>query len=290
MSLADRRANAPHHLGTMPMFQLQTPNRTMRRLSVDSVVSLDSIATRTTLPEYMAQADDNPDVITTSIEIDPDCDDSDDEISITPPAVLLTPTNERKTKKSGLSKLFSRTTVKPQSQAPGVRLTRAPHLLRTRSKDPRSGFPLAMPLSDCAPVVPVTDDAWMHVISRINILLSNRQVSDVQTILESDDALKDRVSLIKLSEAKSISNCTTLEVPQPVSFVPGSASSVASSFLTIPELQPRYSESDDDCSRFKLGRRGSIISTCSSSGSIRSSISQKIKERFQVDEVCLLFD
>lgn len=289
MSLADRRSNAPHHLGTMPMFQLQTPNRTTHRMSVESLDSLDSFGTHMTLPEYEPQEDDNTDVITTSVEIDPDCDDSETEVSMTPPAVLHTP-KLTKRKKSGLSKLFARTTPPLQGQTPGVRLTRASQLLRTRSKDPRSGFPLAMPVSEGAPVVPMSPDSWMRLISRINILLSNRQVSDVQSILDTDEVLKDHVSLVKLSQTKSIFDCTTLEVSEQSLFAPSSGGSIASSFLTIPELRPGDSESDEERSSITGGRRGSAVSVCSSSGSFRSNISQRIKERFRKDEVCLLFD
>lgn len=294
MSLADRRANAPHHLGAIPSFQIQTPNRSMRRLSFGSAHSLESQLTHSTLPEYNAEEDDNPDVITTSVEIDPDCEEeSDTEISITPPAVVLSTTakKSRKPRKSGLSKLFARNTIKPQTQAPGVRMTRCSQMLRTRSKDSRSGFPLSLPLSEGVPVVEINSDTWMQTISRVNILLSNRQTNDIQEILDSNEVLKDKVSLVKLSKAKSLGEYKTLVDPDTVALSSGLSRSASPSFLTIPELNPNELDDDeDDFSSYHARRRGSAVSTCSSSGSIKSSLSQRIKERLKKEEWCLMFD
>lgn len=297
MSLSQRRQNAPVNLGSMPVFQLQTPNRTLHRImpsttSLDSLGSLDSFDTLNALPGYEAQVEDNPDVITTSIEIDPDCDDTDTEVEVVSSLSDKVPQiSARKVKRSGLTKLFSRSTTLMPTQSPGVRLTRPPQMLKTRTKDSRSGFPLTLPSVGDGPAVDIDSMEWMQIISRVNILLSAGQLKDVQSILDSHDQTRDRVSLVKVNHAKHL-QCEALEVPDTLPVLHGLQRSLSpSNFLTVPELNPNDEDSDDASSQHSLGRRGSFTSTCSSSTSFKSSISQRLRERFErKDEWCLMFD
>lgn len=294
MSLSQRRQNAPAQVISMPVFQLQTPNRSLHRiLSSTSIDSLDSLQTLNALPEYEAQVDDNPDVITTSIEIDPECDNSDTEVEpVTPISTKLPQVSERKVKKSGLTKLFARATTLRPIQSPGIRLTQSPQMLKTRAKDARSGFALTLPtMGDDSPAVEIDPMEWMQIISRINILLSVGQLKDVQAILDSHHQTKDKVSLVKLSHAK-LMECETLEVPSTIPFANGLQRSTSpSNLLTVPELNPNDEDSDDASSQYSHGRRGSSASTCSSSASFRSSFSQRFREKFEKkDEWCLMFE
>ncbi|CCG84008.1 protein of unknown function [Taphrina deformans PYCC 5710] len=297
MSLADRRVNAPHHLGPIPTFELHTPTRTLdgilpfRRL--DSVRSIDSFASQTTLPMYEAEEDDNPDVITTSMEIDPEDDDDDDsDVEATPrPNTVVRTTEHKKTKRSGMSKLFSRTDKSLPKYGPGVRLTRLPRLLKSREKDIRAGFSLGLPYHDGVPVIDVDPSLYMQAMSRINILLSAGATRDVQELIASQVELQEHVSFVKLADVKGQKHSV---VKPAADGEAGQISGLSDSinYLTIPELDPSARLSDDESSfdQRSMGRRGSAAST-SSFSSTKSSLSQRIKFRFEKrEEWCLLFE
>lgn len=293
MNLSERRPNAPQYLGTMPVFELQTPNRTVHALrslpSTDSLASYTTIDTLNALPRYEVQEDNNVDVITTSVEIDPDNEEPESDITTTPPAVAST--KEKKVRKrSGLTKLFSRSALRQESVSPGVRLTQPPHMLKSRSRNIGSGFSLSIPITNDVPVVDMDDISYMQLMSRINILLSGGALKDVQTLLDSEDCLRDRVSFVKLSEARAHKS-ELLQTSEVIDLGRSASHGDESIFLTVPELNPYSADSDDEASQSSFSgiRRGSLASSCSSS-SHKSSLSQRIRERFEKrEEWCLLF-
>lgn len=295
MSLSERRPNAPQHLGHMPTFEIQTPNRTIHRLvSRPSSDSLSSLSIRDPLPLYNAIVDDNPDVITTSVEIDPN-GESDSETTVSPPAILLSPSKKITKKKSGLSKLFNMGILQP-IYSPGIRLTQLPRVLRSRTKDTRSGFDLSIPSYDGQNVIDIDAMAWMQIISRINILIAADRFADVQFILDADVSLRDKVSFMKLSDLKDQQyDLATTNTPK-TERNDSSQIGTAAALLTIPELNPQHEDSDDEANLQNgadCERRGSTVSTNSSIGSTssKSSFGHRLRKKFEKrEEWCLVFE
>lgn len=294
MSLSERRPNAPQHLGQMPTFEVQTPNRTVHRLlSRQSTGSFSSLSTRDPLPLYDTLIEDNPDVITTSVEIDPD-GESDSETTLSPPALLLTPSKTATKKKSGLSKLFSMGILQP-IYSPGIRLTQSPRVLKTRTKNSRSGFDLGVPTFEDQPVIEIDSLVWMQTVSRLNILIAADRFSDVQSILDAESSLRDKVTFMKLSELKDqdydlATTTRTISAGRNLSQTAATAA-----LLTVPELNPAQEDSDDEGSLRTTDdtRRGSTVSMTSSIGSTssRSSFGQRLRKKFERrEEWCLVFD
>lgn len=233
MTLADRRIDAPREI---PSFNFTTPTRYNTQLSE-------------TLPAYVAE--DNADVITTSIEVE-----EDDIGSLTP----IAPTTTRRTFKGLLRR------IKPTS--PGVRI--APSLIVKY----RNGFPLTLPEEETIDIHPAD---WMNLISRINILLANSHTSDIQLLIDSHPAVTqsaNTITYMKLSKAIHL-HARILET------------SAGSEGLTVPELNPGYES--DESSVYDGSRRGSSVSVTSTTSSSRSTISQRIRAKFK-DEWCLLID
>lgn len=278
MSLADRRSNVPR-LDDLPTFNIITPTRGIPRALLPPGSAESQTPSVDALPAYevVITEDDNPDVITTSIEIDPEDDDADTIQHRTPPAVRSNlKTNDTRTKKRSIRKLFQKSSIQwdlPLS-TPGIRMTSQPMMIRSRTKDIRHGFPLAVPIlmtrcdddgndgttpGSTTKIQDIDPSEWLNIVSRINILLSSGNLNDVQALLDSHPALVSSstgVTFTRLSEAKAQqAEKMELTAHDPAAGIDTlgdhdfddlltptlsntTSSSCYSSLLTVPELNP----------------------------------------------------